>query len=84
MQNNFSRVLRAGLFLIVLTGASQVPSFAGFGDHNKAEYKKGKVMKEIGEKDLASLKDNSPFPSNSSLDPDRLSKGKKNRVSSKK
>jgi hypothetical protein len=46
-------------------------------DHDKAEYKKGKIMKEIGEKDLASLKENSPFPSNSSLDPDRPAKGKK-------
>jgi hypothetical protein len=46
-------------------------------DHNKAEYKKGKVMKEIGEKDLAALKENSPFPSNSSLDPDRPAKAKK-------
>jgi len=46
-------------------------------DHNKAEYKKGKVMKEIGEKDLADLKSNSPFPSNSSLDPDRPAKPKK-------
>jgi hypothetical protein len=154
MQNNFNRVLKAGLLLIALTGASQAPSFAGFGDnentfvppgaqgqivdpdpqtplfkgkkrkdttgappangdftaderdrqarfrrrvnnahkeidkgerlmqscgkdHNKVEYKKGKLMKEIGEKDLASLKGNSPFPSNSSLDPDRPPKGKK-------
>jgi hypothetical protein len=46
-------------------------------DHNKAEYKKGKIMKEIGEKDLAALKENSPFPSNSSLDPDRPAKPKK-------
>ncbi|MDR3612509.1 MAG: hypothetical protein P4L53_03025 [Candidatus Obscuribacterales bacterium] len=46
-------------------------------DHNKAEYKKGKVMKEIGEKDLAALKENSPFPSNSSLDPDRPARAKK-------
>lgn len=51
---------------------------ASCGDnHNKAEYKKGKVMKEIAEKDLADLKSNSPFPSNSSLDPDRPAKGKK-------
>jgi len=45
-------------------------------DHNKPEYKKGKVWKEIGEKDLAELKSNSPFPSNSSLDPDRPAKAK--------
>ncbi len=154
MQNNFNRVLSVGLLLIPLIGASQPPSFAGFGDNentfvppgaqgqiadpdpqaplfkekkkkdttgappasgnfttderekqahfrrrvenahkeietgeklmaacgkdlNKAAYKKGKQMKEIGEKDLASLKENSPFPSNSSLDPDRQPKGKK-------
>jgi hypothetical protein len=38
-------------------------------DHTKAEYKKGKVMKEIGEKDLTALKSDSRFPSDSSSEP---------------
>jgi hypothetical protein len=37
-------------------------------DHTKAEYKKGKVMKEIGEKNLAELKTDSRFPSDSSTE----------------
>jgi hypothetical protein len=37
-------------------------------DHTKAEYKKGKVMKEIGEKNLAELKTDSRFPSDYSTE----------------
>lgn len=31
-------------------------------NHDAKEFKKGKILKEIGEKDLAELKSNNPFP----------------------
>jgi hypothetical protein len=43
-------------------------------DHTKAEYKKGKVMKEIGEKDLAVLKLDNRYTSESSSDTDNETK----------
>ncbi|MDR3612511.1 MAG: hypothetical protein P4L53_03035 [Candidatus Obscuribacterales bacterium] len=45
-------------------------------DHTKAEYKKGKVMKEIGEKNLAELKADSRFPSDYSTEPAAAAKTK--------
>jgi hypothetical protein len=43
-------------------------------DPNSKDYKKGKVLKNIGEKDLAELEANNPFLK--AEDPDKMTKGK--------
>ncbi len=43
-------------------------------NHNAKDYKKGKVLKEIGERDLVELKTNSPFPSTTSLEDKKKTK----------